>query len=50
MTPGYAMKHWWRAERRVGESLKAFARRYAGITNGKPTTSAKWLQRKSRRK
>jgi len=47
MTPGYGLKHWWRAERAPGESLKAFARRFAGYGDGKPTTtSAKWLSRK----
>lgn len=47
MTPAYGLKHWWRAERGPRESLKAFARRYAGWRDGEPiTTSAKWLQKK----
>ncbi len=42
-TPAYGLKHWWRAERNPGESLKAFARRFAGPR----TTSGNWLHRKS---
>lgn len=52
MTPAFGLKHWWRAERREGESLKAFARRYAGWKlDGSPsTTSARWLAAKRRRR
>ena len=52
MTPAYGLKHWWRAERTPGETLKAFARRYAGYRpDGAPsTTSAKWLARKGVRR
>lgn len=45
-TPAYGLKHWWRACREPGESLKAFARRY-----GRPTgtgTASRWLARKRR--
>ncbi len=48
-TPGYAIKHWWRAARGPGESLKAFARRYASGPKGgnqSGTTSWEWLRRK----
>jgi hypothetical protein len=51
MTPGYGLKHWWRAERTPGEPLKSFARRFAGWRDGEPTTtSAKWLERKRRQR
>jgi hypothetical protein len=46
MTPAYGLKHWWRAERKPGESLKRFARRYRGTTE--KTTAAVWLRRKRR--
>lgn len=46
MTPGYAIKHWWRAARLPGESLKAFARRYAWERPGRAGTATQWLQRK----
>lgn len=44
MTPAYAIKHWWRAARRDGESLRAFSRRHAGYTGD--TTAARWLKAK----
>lgn len=48
-TPAYAIKKWWRAARRPGESLKAFAYRHAGqLRDGKQTTSAQWLARKGK--
>lgn len=48
MTPAYGIKHWWRAARGVGESLKTFARRYAVWCDGRPVTNtAKWLTRKA---
>lgn len=47
MTPAYGVKHWWRAERSPGESLKVFARRWARYRDMNPvTTTAKWLARK----
>lgn len=53
MTPGYGLKHWWRAAREPGESLKRFAHRYgvryrgaATDTNQDLTTATKWLLRK----
>lgn len=45
MTPAYRIKHWWRACRKPGESLKAFARRYAA-GDGNPNTARAWLSRK----
>jgi hypothetical protein len=41
-TPAYGLKHWWRREGRLGESLKDFARRFYG----QYTTSGKWMQHK----
>jgi len=53
-TPAYGIKHWWRAERREGESLKAFARRFLhrqrpGSTEIKGTANI-WLARKAAQK
>lgn len=59
-TPAYGLKHWWRSERRPGESLKAFARRWAPsfrvsdddacphrfAIRRDTTTSELWLHRK----
>jgi hypothetical protein len=47
---GYGLKRWWRESRELGESLKAFARRFAGFQGQEPTTtSAGWLVRKGAR-
>jgi len=50
VTPAYGLKHWWRAAREPGESLKQFARKHAGYFSrrlGTLTTSGTWLARKS---
>ena len=49
MTPGYAIKHWWRACCGSGESLKAFARRFLGERGGRVTTASAWFMRKRRK-
>lgn len=43
---GYGLKRWWRAARLPGESLKAFARRFARGDHAKTTTAFEWLRRK----
>lgn len=48
-TPAYGIKHWWRACRSEGESLKHFARRHRGEDRrGKPLTSETWFANKRR--
>jgi len=47
-TPSYGLKHWWRAARRPGESLKQFARRFVG-RGATYTTASRWFDRKKGR-
>lgn len=46
-TPSYGIKHWWRACREDGESLRQFARRHQSKTCRKgQTTADRWLANK----
>lgn len=50
-TPAYGIKHWWRASRQSGESLKAFARSHAGtVLLGAENTARRWLANKAAQK